>query len=440
MLALSKLTFSATNTTAPKHVIKDIIKISYEFVWGGTDRIKRDVLISDYQNGGLRMTDIELHFEAIKATWVKRYSNSQNVEWSLLMEKHFCYFRKNILTYMNFDNADSFPLIKSIPQFYQDVILAFNRSKTSNKPTTTDEILETIIWGNKHIAVKCSRQRNLTLFYNNWIDENIIYVKDLLITNGVINQRYIFDKLKKKANYLSEMSKLILALKQFKPLLNTNIPSNIIYSLPKMPSHHNGILVSVHMKVTSKFYYKNLLRNKCKPLSMDKWEREIIDIPPIDKIIKNKITDIRENKIKEFNYKLINQIGSCGNLVSKWNPDLSNTCNICQQVETQMHIIMKCPFVTNIWDTVSNNIGLHIQPTHIIFGDKIDRINNHLLSQIAYSIHKYWLICTSEKITPNISHLKTIITNDLNHKSLIMDLINELEIAQRFKEAGAWFS
>ena len=57
-----------------------------DFLWSGRgDKIKRDVMISDYKNGGLRMIDIKSFNKALKSTWVKEYlDNDNHGKWKLL--------------------------------------------------------------------------------------------------------------------------------------------------------------------------------------------------------------------------------------------------------------------------------------------------------------------------------------------------------------------
>ena len=38
--------------------IKEIINLTYGFIWKGTDKIKRSALINDIENGRLNMLDI----------------------------------------------------------------------------------------------------------------------------------------------------------------------------------------------------------------------------------------------------------------------------------------------------------------------------------------------------------------------------------------------
>ena len=42
-------------------------------------KIKRDIIINDYLNGGLKMRDIQSFSNSLKATWIKKYLNEENL-------------------------------------------------------------------------------------------------------------------------------------------------------------------------------------------------------------------------------------------------------------------------------------------------------------------------------------------------------------------------
>ena len=55
-----------------------------------------------------------------------------------------------------------------------------------------------------------------------------------------------------------------------------------------------------------------------------------------------KVCDIRIANIREFNYKLINNIIPSGYWLSKWKRDISEKCAICNQLETTQHMLFDC--------------------------------------------------------------------------------------------------
>ena len=48
------------------------------------DKIKRNVMINDYAEGGLKMIDIQSFSKALKATWIRKYLDTTNKgKWKL---------------------------------------------------------------------------------------------------------------------------------------------------------------------------------------------------------------------------------------------------------------------------------------------------------------------------------------------------------------------
>ena len=51
----------------------------FNFIWDGKpEKIRRQTLIQDYQNGGLKMIDINKFINSLKASWVKRILDTSN--------------------------------------------------------------------------------------------------------------------------------------------------------------------------------------------------------------------------------------------------------------------------------------------------------------------------------------------------------------------------
>ena len=72
-LIASQLVYISFLLPANHNPIREINNIFFNFLWGGKgDQIKRDIMMSDYANGGLKMIDIKLFNKALKAGWIKK--------------------------------------------------------------------------------------------------------------------------------------------------------------------------------------------------------------------------------------------------------------------------------------------------------------------------------------------------------------------------------
>ncbi len=114
---------------------------------------------------------------------------------------------------------------------------------------------------------------------------------------------------------------------------------------------------------------------------------------------------------------------------------MSKSCNVCGEVETEMHIIYECRFVQNIWNKISQYLNVRITAEKIIFGTNLNWILNNLLSQIAYSIHKYWIIRNEENVNSCEVDLEVVVKNDLKYKASIFKFIKNMQLYKEYNNA-----
>ena len=74
-----------------------------------------------------------------------------------------------------------FPYLKTIPKFYQDVILSHNKSKILSSEDFHENIKNQLIWCNKYI-----KSEGKTLLFKRWIEDGIVMLKNLRLNNNGI--------------------------------------------------------------------------------------------------------------------------------------------------------------------------------------------------------------------------------------------------------------
>ena len=86
-LITSQLVYILSPIQSSPEAIKEINSIFYNFLWNGKgDKIKRNVMINDYSQGGLKMIDILSFNKSLKATWIKKYLDTENGgSWKLFL-------------------------------------------------------------------------------------------------------------------------------------------------------------------------------------------------------------------------------------------------------------------------------------------------------------------------------------------------------------------
>ena len=71
----------------PEDVFKEIDRIMFNFIWNGkTDMVKRTTLISNYDEGGLRVPQAKLFAKSLKTSWLKKIFDIENTnQWKILL-------------------------------------------------------------------------------------------------------------------------------------------------------------------------------------------------------------------------------------------------------------------------------------------------------------------------------------------------------------------
>ena len=67
----------------PDHFIYEVNKIFFEFLWGKGKRtkIRREVVVNDKADGGIRMVNFKNMVKALKISRIKRLFNPNNLKW-----------------------------------------------------------------------------------------------------------------------------------------------------------------------------------------------------------------------------------------------------------------------------------------------------------------------------------------------------------------------
>ena len=67
---------------------------------------------------------------------------------------------------------------------------------------------------------------------------------------------------------------------------------------------------------------------------------------PVNSILKRKLIDIKEIKLREFNFKISHNVRPCNEILHKWRVK-QDKCNLCDKVQTTVHLLSECVF--EVW-------------------------------------------------------------------------------------------
>ena len=131
--------------------------------------------INTIENGGLNIIDLRSKIQSLKVTWLLRWKNPL---WKpvadVLLTKIRCCFP--VLFAMNIKRLEDFSVLLNMTSFYKETWLLYYTYKGVNlvQQMNDFDFPSQVLWGNHNFKFQ-----NKYLSFQNWIDEGIIYIKDL---------------------------------------------------------------------------------------------------------------------------------------------------------------------------------------------------------------------------------------------------------------------
>ena len=157
----------------PESIIKEVELLAYNFLWNGKQhKVKKKVIVQDYEWGGCKMVDFETMNKIQKIKLIIKFFTSEESDWKLTM--------KAIL------GVDDLPLfLKSnfrIPVnttlFYEDVLRFWKEVKYKDT-TSSKDIKNQYLFYNQHITIN-----KQVIYQKSLIEKGILQVGHIIRQNG----------------------------------------------------------------------------------------------------------------------------------------------------------------------------------------------------------------------------------------------------------------
>ena len=439
-LALPMITMHLSLLPIKQNQKLKLKRIFFNFIWKSTERIKRNTLIGDYKDGGLNMIDMELYENAIKASWIPKLFGERNC-LNPIGDYYFSNITKNrlLLLHGNFD-VKSFKKIMMLPVFYRDALCNFIESldKSNIMNMNTTGFLSQQIWYNKLFTYNYQ-----CLDFPNWLDVNILYVKDLYDENGMfVTEKYIIDLLKNKTNWICEYKVMKKVFKHYNDLFEC---VRAKYINPKLLCTFpiDGKKLDINI-INTKILYKSFVKKHFVPSSCEKkwsdtfnfeFSKGLFESIYLKKIKKEPIV-----KVAEFNYKLLQNLLVSNDCVNKWNKSISKDCNVCGILEDTKHKIFTCSLAVPVWKLLEKYLKSKLEWKTIVlgfhFGNNYTKLVEQCLSLVAMSIYSYKIKCKMKQHKICENGLKNYVKFDLRsyyeylkrkHSSVAENVLNIIE-------------
>ena len=407
---ISQLIFIATMCTVPEWVIKQATKLTYTFIWGGPDKITRELAWKNYDKGGIRAPNLKAMVDALHGAWIARFCKTNPHGWKCFMdaELKLAGCDKHCLT-GNFTPA----LIKNPnSNIFTHAIQVWSNITCSADKNNIEQILESSLWMNRDI---CSNNhipipRKKYSFLHK--------VKDILNTN---NKLATFEEMKMKGfnhgDYLTWISIISCIPKTWKKRIekyaeeqDTGVPAPAAshtalgrsvadISVNSQPTHTalgrsvgdtsvNSLTVhtalgrsagrlegsepaerSVNIlfttnkpieieKVKCRDIYNILInktRHKTQPFRSRKTEQYNLSDEDWATLYNIPFQVTTSTKLRAFHWKLTHGLVYANKMLFKFGYSDESNCFLCTTPnQTFEHLLLECPLIEEFWNTIEN--------------------------------------------------------------------------------------
>jgi len=372
--------------------LKDLQKKIYEFIWKGKrDKISRDQLSNNCEDGGLRLIKVDLFFEALKSTWIRRIVTG-NID-----DKENVLFSK--ITGVNIYDLEkganhTHSLAEDIQNaFWKDVLLAWAKIKRNHSPETLEDVLKSSIWDNEQFKIG-GKEFN----FKKWREAGIYFVADIINEND--HCFYSHNDLESKYNIRVnplDYNCVCRAIKgSFRHIFHEN--TGQLFILKPFVPFHLGLILK------EKKGCKRLctcLTTKKIPKACQKWGLKL------GQILSERDWKMRcmipfkctfDVKLRWFQYRLLNRILTTNVFMLTIGQRNDNLCTFCnKESETLRHLFSQCERIKPIWvqlqTLISDKVGIHVNlnENHILFGldpEKSNHAPNTILLLAKFYIYK----------------------------------------------------
>ena len=405
-LLISQLNYLfITLPNPPEKYITMINSLLFDFLWNGKcHKIKTDVIIQNFADGGLKMIDVYAFIHSLKLGWIRRLFMSSG-KWYLILKSTLDLNK----LYSCGKDFVKLCISRCHNKFWKDVFKAWDKLNFSEdmRLKRQDCILKTPLWYNNDIKVN-----NKFVFYPNWYMTGILTLNDLMKNSenlAFLSYDEFIQKFGINTNFL-QYHGLILAIKRY--LRNLELKPEKL-SHPFIPQ-----LLEIFFKNKKgvRDFYRFIITPTTTPTGTRKWNLSFnFDREMWLKIYNLPFKVTKNSKLIWFQVRIIHHILVTNTFLHKIRINPSPMCTLCNmERETIIHCLWECKEVQTLLHKFETLLDLLFIPfaynkESFLFGivlQNCSSVDNEILIIMKHYIYKTRCLSNSLNINALINVIK----------------------------------
>ena len=304
-------------------------------------RIAYSRLIRGYEQGGLKLVDLEKKNIAMKTKWIQLCRKGENATLNSMMSS-LIPIEAKLMAQCNLSCKD----IKKCFEVnvFSDILQAWSNI-TYGPPTSKNEVENQVIWMNSYIKIN-----DRLIMYKLWHKKGLNKVGQLFGQNRELKTyEQIQHEYGQIVSFIDINNVYNAIPKEWKRYL-TGAAGNKL--------HKSGIELVGDTIKCSAIVYKHLIDQlQDKGTAKTKWEKEL-NFEINDNKWSKKFNDTKKltlcTKLRFFQYRLLHRYLTTNVRVALWDTNVTNLCTFCKEKEeTYLHLFVHCKHVKKLWDALA---------------------------------------------------------------------------------------
>ncbi len=342
----SKLMYTASMIGMPVHIQKKVNDIVFKYIWNGPDKIKRSVLCSDLNKGGLKMFDLKLKVKTQGIMWVKRFLEPNEADWKNILVRYLKPCGGKDLLKHNFD-VNKLPEYINIPPFYFNAFKLWSEINCTN-PANVDDVCKQSIWNNKFILIN-----NKSVYYAKFQEAGFHTIYDFFEDENTIKDISGFNNFT-RVDQMKYYGLISAIPKQWRKMIRENglkYHDKLEYGINLL----NGF-TPLDKIISKNVYLWYIEHGSIEPVSQHYFKR-VFNMSDVEcsNLFLLPFKATLDTKLRWFQYRVVHNILPTNVWLKKIGIINSDLCTFCQSdKETVKHLFVECNKVTDFWQQIQN--------------------------------------------------------------------------------------
>lgn len=348
---ISQFVYAMQAICIPEDILKEINTLLFRFLWRKRDcnkkafeKVKRSVVISGTETGGIKMIDIQIMQESFLCCWLSKLSDVNNTnKWTWIPRKYMLNFGKDLSCLNTTVGRKKFKGLEHVRSvFWGEVLQAWLKNNKRHSPTS---LKMACLWNNEDI-----QYQNNVIYFKNWAKNGVIHVHDLLENNNVmpfINvQRLIGPSPELFLQYRVIFSALSQYLRKHTDYSHaiTEVSSKLLFNDKIISKASEFRSVITDMKYSQ-------------PCSVQFWKNKF-GLEVNKKVWATVKETTSESRLRELHWKIVHNIYPTSIMLCKMGIYTNNKCSWCTgEIDYIEHFFFECSAIQSIWRSVSERVA-----------------------------------------------------------------------------------